>query len=210
MKKVGELLKVARINKKLTLNDVSIDTKIQKKYLKAIEESKYSQLPAVTFVKGFIQNYAKAINANPKTMLAIFRRDFSQDASGQIVPRSLSKPIEKKISISPKTTTTIIVTITTLLITSLFARQIILFYKGPEISIDNPREEQTITSPFEVSGTASMEASVSVNNQTTLTNQSGEFTTQLQLDPGIHIITVTATDRDGKTTTTQRQVNISP
>ena len=56
MKKVGELLKAARINKKLTLDDVSIDTKIQKKYLKAIEESEYGQLPAVTFVKGFIRS----------------------------------------------------------------------------------------------------------------------------------------------------------
>ena len=210
MKKVGELLKAERIKKKLSLDDVSIDTKIQKKYLKAIEESNYNQLPAVTFVKGFIQNYAKAIKLNPKTMLAIFRRDFSQDASGQIVPRSFSKPIQKKISISPKTTTSIIVAITALLITALFTRQIILFYKGPEISIKTPGEEQTLTSPFEVSGTASIEASVLVNNQTTIINQSGEFTTQLQLDPGVHIITVTAKDRNGKTTTIQRQVNISP
>ena len=143
-------------------------------------------------------------------MLAIFRRDFSQDESGQIIPRSLSKPIDKKFSISPKTTTSVVVGITALLITILFARQIIQFYKGPKINIVSPSEGQTITSPFEVSGSASPEASVSVNNQTTPINESGEFSTQLQLNPGTHIITVVATNRDGKTTTVQRQVNISP
>ncbi|MFC1653613.1 helix-turn-helix domain-containing protein [Patescibacteria group bacterium] len=210
MKTVGELLKDQRLKIKLSISEVSKLTKIQENYLKALENNDLKNLPAATFVKGFIRNYSKSIESDPKTMLAVFRRDFDQDKKGRIIPRSMIEPIEKKINITPKTTSVFIFGLLAAVLATLFIRQIIFFYKGPEINIESPKSGQTVTSPVEVKGSSSSDSSVLVNNQSTNSDQSGNFSTQVQLSPGEHTITITATDRSGKTHTIQTSVIVSP
>lgn len=209
MKKVGEILRSQRVKYKLTLEEISRKTKIQEKYLESLEKDDYKHLPTSTFVKGFIQNYAKAIGLDANTALAIFRRDFIEDNRGRIIPRSLLTPIENKVTISPKTMTVAIFSGLTVLILAIFFRQIINFYQGPEVFLEKPQEDQTITSPFEIAGKAKNVVNLQINNQETDVNQEGNFSREIQLSPGDHTITVTGTSKDGKTKTMQRRVIIS-
>ncbi len=60
MNDIGEKLKSAREEKKLSLNDVSQATRINKNYLQAIEEGKPITLPDL-YVQSFIKDYAEYI-----------------------------------------------------------------------------------------------------------------------------------------------------
>lgn len=59
METVGEYLKRVRNACGYSLEDISHATKINQRYLKAIEEDDFSKLPGETFIRGFMLSYAK-------------------------------------------------------------------------------------------------------------------------------------------------------
>ncbi len=72
MKKTGEILKAAREEKGLSLNEVALSLKISSKVLKAIEEGDESQLPAKTFLRGFVKSYATFLRLDADKILESF------------------------------------------------------------------------------------------------------------------------------------------
>ena len=58
MVKVGQKLHDARTRKSLTIDEVAAATKIQPKFITAIERSEYDKLPSPAYAQGFVSNYA--------------------------------------------------------------------------------------------------------------------------------------------------------
>jgi len=58
---VGDQLRQAREAKGLTLDDVAAQTRIPIRHLRSIEDSRWEDLPAVTYTVGFARNYANAV-----------------------------------------------------------------------------------------------------------------------------------------------------
>lgn len=61
MKEVGDILKEARIEKGYTLDDIQKMTKIQKKYLIAVEDGDEESLPGSFYARAFIRQYAEKV-----------------------------------------------------------------------------------------------------------------------------------------------------
>jgi hypothetical protein len=61
MFEIGNSLREARLRQQLDFPEVEQQTKIRSKYLKALEDEKFDLLPAPTYVKGFLRNYADAL-----------------------------------------------------------------------------------------------------------------------------------------------------
>ena len=59
MFEIGNSLKVARERQGLEFPQVEAATKIRGKYLRALEDEQFEQLPAETYVKGFLRTYAE-------------------------------------------------------------------------------------------------------------------------------------------------------
>jgi cytoskeleton protein RodZ len=70
MGEVGERLREAREAKGLTLEQVEEITRIRRRYLQALEEEDYDQLPGEVYVRGFLRNYAQVVGLNPEEILA--------------------------------------------------------------------------------------------------------------------------------------------
>lgn len=207
MKTVGELLKNARIKKGLSLTKVSEKTKIQVKFIAALENNDFSKLPESAFVKGFIRNYAQALGKDPKTLLAILRRDFAEDAKGKVIPRGLARPLNQpRIRWTPQAT---MVAFASLIIT-VFSTYLILQFRllsgVPKLSVSNPQENQTVSTLVTVEGTTDPQATVNINSKSVQVGESGEFSDTIGLTQGKHTITVQAKSRTGKTKTLQRTV----
>ena len=58
---VGERLKVAREQKKLSLEDIADQTRIPLRHLQNLEAGDWSNLPAATYTIGFAKSYASAV-----------------------------------------------------------------------------------------------------------------------------------------------------
>jgi helix-turn-helix protein len=55
---IGNSLREARLRKQLDFPELEQGTKIRAKYLRALEDEQFDQLPASTYVKGFLRTYA--------------------------------------------------------------------------------------------------------------------------------------------------------
>jgi cytoskeletal protein RodZ len=58
---VGERLRAAREEKKLSLEDIAAQTRIPLRHLESIENADWDKLPAPTYTVGFAKNYASSV-----------------------------------------------------------------------------------------------------------------------------------------------------
>ena len=210
MKTVGEIIKAARLEKQMTIEDISHETRINVKYLEAIEANDFDTLPPATFTKGFMQNYAKYVGLDPKNILAIFRRDYDSDERGRIIPRGLAEPVRNPINWFTPTTTTIALSVAFgVLILGFFIRQIIAFRSAPSLEISAPVSGTTLASPVTVIGKTHPQASVTINTRPVTVGENGEFQDEVPLTGGEHTLVITATSRSGKSRTIQRVITIT-
>lgn len=69
MNELGQKLRQARIDKGYTIDDLQQITKIQKRYLLAIEEGNFDQLPGKFYVNAFIKQYAQTVGLDGQALL---------------------------------------------------------------------------------------------------------------------------------------------
>jgi cytoskeletal protein RodZ len=89
LEKFSEVLKQARLEKKVSLMDISTETRINLKYLEAIENGEFHILPQ-TYVRAFLREYALIINLNPEEILQQYdlaRQETSSRKSDEAAPR---------------------------------------------------------------------------------------------------------------------------
>src|SRR3989344_8168593 len=87
MLRAGERLQEIRLEKDLSLEEVSENTKIKKNFLEYIEKGEYNKLPSVSYATGFVRNYAKFLGLSEKEMLALFRREFDSEKAYRVLPK---------------------------------------------------------------------------------------------------------------------------
>lgn len=75
MSELGTRLRDARVDKGYTLNTLQQMTKIQKKYLQAIEESNYEEVPGNFYVRAFVKQYADMVGLNGDALLEEFESE---------------------------------------------------------------------------------------------------------------------------------------
>ncbi len=72
MESFGARLKREREQRKITLDDISISTKIAPRFLLALEEEQFDQLPGGIFNKGFVRAYARHLGLDENQAIADF------------------------------------------------------------------------------------------------------------------------------------------
>ena len=70
MNEIGEILKEARIEQGYTLDDLQQTTKIQKRYLQAIENGNVDILPGRFYARAFVKQYADIVGLDGEELLA--------------------------------------------------------------------------------------------------------------------------------------------
>jgi Helix-turn-helix domain/Domain of unknown function (DUF4115) len=72
---IGPSLREARIHRGIGLDRVQADTRIRVRYLEAIEDDRWDELPADAYAKGFLRTYASYLELDPQQYLAAFREN---------------------------------------------------------------------------------------------------------------------------------------
>ena len=92
----GSYLKHERELRGVPLDDIAESTKISVRFLRALEEGRFEDLPGDVFIKGFIRSYGQAIGSNVDELLAAYHESSSkgQDAgsSDTITPPKVEPP----------------------------------------------------------------------------------------------------------------------
>ncbi len=91
MDELGHILREARENKGLTLEEAQESTRINARYLNALETGQYDQLPTPVHVRGFLRNYARFLGLDPAPLLERYR--YNQTYQAPPVPSQSDGPI---------------------------------------------------------------------------------------------------------------------
>ncbi|MTV82994.1 helix-turn-helix domain-containing protein [Secundilactobacillus folii] len=86
-KSIGETLRDARIAKGYTLDDLQQTTKIQKRYLIAIEDGNFSDLPGDFYVRAFIKQYAETVGLDGNDLLEEYSDQLPSTKTQEYVDR---------------------------------------------------------------------------------------------------------------------------
>ncbi|MBC1947459.1 helix-turn-helix domain-containing protein [Listeria welshimeri] len=85
MTELGDKLKQARREKGLSLDDLQQITKIQKRYLVAIEEGNYAVMPGKFYARAFIKQYAEAVGLDSATLFDEFESEVPDTPQQEVV-----------------------------------------------------------------------------------------------------------------------------
>ncbi|MDR3019985.1 MAG: helix-turn-helix domain-containing protein [Treponema sp.] len=73
MESLGEILKSARTEKDLTIDQVSRETNITTRYLEALETENFTVFPGEPYIIGFLKNYSSYLDLDVQRMISLYR-----------------------------------------------------------------------------------------------------------------------------------------
>lgn len=210
MRTVGEILKKARIEKRLTLEDIEKNLRIRKKFLEALEENAWNKLPSLPYIKGFLKNYSSFLGLVPEEMIAIFRRQFNQQEKAGLLPEGIAHPLDEPMfRFTPQIALVGIIVGFTIFFFGYLFIQYKTYTSPPNLTVSTPLEGEIIAEDkIQVKGKTDTDAVVSINNIKIAVNENGEFSTTLVLPPGVNSIIVESVSKYGKKNTITRTIQV--
>ncbi|HVT08950.1 MAG TPA: helix-turn-helix domain-containing protein [Polyangia bacterium] len=88
----GEFLRKIRQSRGIELGDISQRTKISERYLRALEEERFAEMPAVVYVRGYIMEYARALRMDPHRVTEGYLARYRKNAAAAASARAESAP----------------------------------------------------------------------------------------------------------------------
>ncbi len=211
MIKAGQKFLEARLEKGLTLEEISQSTKIKASFLDAIEKGEYEKLPSVTYAQGFVRNYARFLNMPEKETLALFRREFDDEKAMRVLPQGFTKTNDFSLSRFKSKRTLFLF----FLVCFALIGYILFQYRGalvnPALFISSPMQNAVISSDVvTIVGKTDSNATVFVDNFSVSVDSNGVFTKSINVFPGKTTVVVKAVNKFGKETILKRDIEVKP
>lgn len=189
MRTAGELLKSRRKSLGKTVFEVSQETKIQEKYIKALEANEFSQFDSSVFVKGFLKIYSDYLKVDSIPVLALYRR---QCNIKEEVPKKGRTVLNLKSFFSPLTISLFIIIFLVIAVMVYLYIQFYNLQKIPALEIFSPvNGEVSNSQEIVVKGKTNEDAILNINGEE-IGSQEGEFEYSTKLQLGDNTITISA------------------
>ncbi len=208
MQTVGSILKEARGVKNIKLIQAEEATKIRLKFLNAIESDDYTDLPSVSYAKGFVKNYSEYLGLDSGMVLAFFRRQTAEVTRSSLLPKQ-DVVTQSRFHLTPGRFLAGILIALVLIFLGYLGLQYRKLNQPAFLTIQSPAN-QLVTGErrVDILGSTDPDATVTVNGINVVVRGDGKFFDQVALDPGVNTITVVATSRFGKSSTIIREVGL--
>lgn len=197
MKTVGQIIHAERVKRNISLEHLSHLTRIDIKYLSAIEADDYALLPSETFAKGFIRNIALRLDRDPQELVAIFRRDYKLPNKNNYLKSRSAKFNFSKISLLQFAPYVLGVIVFFLYL--IFQFRVVL--TPPNLEIISPKPDSVLVSPFTIEGNTSIDAYLFIGDDVQIRpDENGHFAAKLNLPLGETEVIVKSTNRFSRST----------
>ncbi|MBS1212266.1 MAG: transcriptional regulator [Proteobacteria bacterium] len=77
----GLQLRKARENRRISVEAVAAELRVLPKVIEALEGDDYAHLPSPVFVRGYLRNYARAVNLAPEPLIEMYNLSTASDAA---------------------------------------------------------------------------------------------------------------------------------
>lgn len=209
---LGEKLRALRRTRAVSLPMLEEKTRIQKKYLEALERGWYDQLPEPMYTRNFLKAYARALGADENYFLELYEEEVGR--TDLLDPHRLPRTRVRKsrFFVFSRLTTTAVVCLPALAIVAYLLWQTSTLIKPPDISLVTPGDGSAVTTALlPVAGyVTDDDVTVVVNGETVIVNQDLHFQTEVDLTRGLNVVTVSAKRRYSRAALLYRRVVFDP
>jgi len=211
-KTLSERLKAARLRQKLSLSDAEIGSKVRAKYLAAIEEGRWSELPQNVYVRGFILAYAKYLKLDLRSITELCESEMSFRRSKEQQKISYNQSFkEAKVLITPKLIGYTAMILSIISVVTYIAFQLVGFAGNPELKIISPNNNLTTDSDaIDLAGVTDADTFISVNEENIPVSGDGHFSTKLKLHQGVNMVKVKAINKAKKSSSEVYTIEYKP
>ncbi|MGI8928823.1 MAG: RodZ domain-containing protein [Candidatus Limnocylindrales bacterium] len=217
---VGETLQLARERKGVDLFRAERDTKIRLRYLSALEDGAYEDLPSPVYTKGFLRNYAIYLGLDPEDLLERWRDEMESIRSAERVavappPMPIAAP-GRRVTITPAMFVAGLVLLVILAFVGYLGIQLLRYAEVTPVALTKPPDRvSTIEADLTIlEGTSGPGATITIRGPTTdlfntTANEKGEWSREVPLARGPNRFTITATDPVTQRESTELVVTIN-
>ena len=196
MKKLGELLKEARLKKRISQQEAAKNLLLKKEVIDALEAA---------YVKGFIKSYADFLGVDSTRLLALHRAEYDERKYEKAPPKA-----KRRLMFTPNLLAPITFVLAVLIFSAYLFAQYTQVLSAPKVEIYTPQNDITTTaSVIEISGKTELETTVSIDGQLVPLDESGNFNYQIKLENGRNVIEIIGSKRLSPKTKIQRVIRLS-
>lgn len=191
-KALGEVLKNARQKKELTIEQAEEETKVRARYLEALEQGRFDDLPESVYTIGFLAKYAEFLELDKENLVAQFNAERGRvpESSRLMVERRIKEPF---FQITPRFLVVAGIIIVLAGILSYIGYSVHSLTAPPNLEIGSPSSDQILTTDkVEIIGKTDTGVTVTINNQPVYIDGIGNFRQEVKLTPGLNSFEVHA------------------
>ena len=205
---LGASLKSLRKRQGISLDMVALQTRIQRKYLEALEADRHQHLPDPIYTRHLLGLFVEALHGNVDYYLSPYMEECGSCPSVHTAMRLPMQRIRTRLlrewrSMALRAG----IAAAAILVVGYMGTQLYRMAEPPALLVDAPFEDmQTTGTSVEVAGQTEQEVQISVNGKTVPTDLTGRFSTRLTLSRGLNIIEIEAKKKYGRPTVVRRSV----
>lgn len=172
MYRASDILQNTRIEKDLSIEEISKKTKIPIKYLNAFEKEDKNNFPQEPYCSLILKDYANFLGLNGERILMIFRRDF--EIKNKITPKT-----KKTFYFSPQLSFSLSLFFVFALFLGYLLNEYFKFNRPPKLKVDWPHE---FTNPLFITGLTDPNNTIKINEDLIIIEKDGKFEYSLKIN----------------------------
>ena len=218
MARLGEMLRLQREKKGITLDQAAADTRIREKFLKALEDDDYQSLPGTVYTRGFLRNYAEYLELNDEEAVVLFHHERGLQSDPARTFEPFRPIVRRSLIFTPAVLVPVVVLAGILLFVGYLYYQFTSFAVAPSLDVTDPSSDAIAQeTQFVVKGhtipNGRVRISVGPGSLTPIELRpaaDGSFAQSVTLTPGSNHVEVEVLDPSGKTNKVSRNVILQP
>jgi transcriptional regulator with XRE-family HTH domain len=202
---IAARLRQARQEKKISLNEAAERLNINIRYLTALEEERWQDLPAGLYGKNFLRRYGEFLGLKTNELINLYNQEEKKS-----LPKSsnlFNRKIPKTPLALPKIIKNSAIAFLILLCLGYLGYYVNNITKPPELIIIQPPKNITTNENYiVVRGLTETETDITINGENILPTETGNFSKKINLKEGINTIVITAKKKYSRRRTVTRKV----
>lgn len=205
---LAEKLRALRRTQAVSLPMLEEKTRIQKRYLEALERGRYDELPEPMYTRNFLRAYARALGADEQYFLELYEEEVGQ--TDLLGPHRLPRMRVRKgrFFVFSHVTAALAMALPALVIVGYLLWQTSALLRPPEVIVTSPADGSAVQSALlPVEGyVTDDEVTVTVDGKTVVIDETLHFTAEVDLTRGLNVVTVAAKRRYSRAAIVYRRV----
>jgi len=199
---LGQKLKVARLRKKFTFEEIEEATKIRARHLDAMERDNYRVLPGPVYLSGYLARYANFLGLSSNAVIAQYHREqgVSRHSPDKKHFRAAKELEELRFTVTPRTFLVVSIILLIVGLAGYVGWQVRKFSAPPPVKITAPPTDTVSADEVMIEGETYVAAEVTINGQPVGVDGAGKFSEKVGLTRGVNNIEVKASNRAGRST----------